>query len=132
MVSVNVPLAAAELASVTVTMNAAVPAAVGVPVIAPAEERERPGGSAPRASDQEYGAAPPVAARVCEYGAPTAPAGKVGPVTVSAVTAIVSVWLAVADVESVTVTVKVEVTAAAVRFPAVQILAVGIAPVVTG
>jgi hypothetical protein len=38
-------------------------------------------------------------------------------VTVSGVTTIVNVWLAVAEVESVTVTTKAEVTAAAVRTP---------------
>jgi hypothetical protein len=53
MLSVNVLLAVAKLASVTVRMNAAPPAVVGVPEITPVEDSERPGGNAPRVSDQE-------------------------------------------------------------------------------
>jgi hypothetical protein len=41
----------------------------------------------------------------------------------------VNVWLAVAEVESVTLTVKVEVPAAAVRIDVIQAVAVGTAPV---
>jgi hypothetical protein len=50
-------------------------------------------------------------------------------VTVIGVTASVNVWLTVAEVESVTTTVKVEVTAAAVGVPSTQIVAVAMAPV---
>jgi hypothetical protein len=38
-----------------------------VPEIAPEELKARPAGSAPEAKDHEYGAVPPMAARVCEY-----------------------------------------------------------------
>ena len=118
MASVKAMLAVAEFASVTVTKNTAAPTVVGVPVTAPAEDMERPGGNAPRASDQEYGAVPPAAAGVCEYGAPAVPAGKVADVvTLKGLTGSVNVRLAVADAESVTVTAKVEVTAAAVGAP---------------
>ena len=41
-----------------------VTAAVGVPVIAPVDPKDKPAGSVPLASDQLYGAVPPVAARV--------------------------------------------------------------------
>jgi hypothetical protein len=53
MLSVNVPLAVAELASVTVALNTAPPAVVGVPVIAPADDMDRPAGNAPRERYQE-------------------------------------------------------------------------------
>ncbi len=41
----------------------------------------RPAGSAPPASDHEYGGVPPVAASVCEYATPTDPAGRLVVVT---------------------------------------------------
>ena len=128
MAKVNVWLAFARFASVTVASNAAPPAVVGVPLITPAEEMERPGGNAPRLIDQENGEAPPVAERLCEYGAPTAPEGNVDGVTMSGVMARVNVWLAVAEVESVTVIVNVELTAAAVGAPWIKAAAVGTAP----
>jgi hypothetical protein len=53
MISEKAWLAIAELASVTLAVNNAVPAVVGVPVSAPAEERVRPAGSAPVAIAQE-------------------------------------------------------------------------------
>ncbi len=49
--------------SATRTVNAEVPAAVGVPLIWPVEASSaRPAGSAPAETDHAYGAAPPVAA----------------------------------------------------------------------
>jgi hypothetical protein len=86
-------------------------------------------------SDQVYGEAPPLAVRFCEYGNPTCATGKVEDVvTVSGLIAIasVNVWLAVAEVESVTLTVKVEVTAAVVGVPWIEAVAVGTVPVVPG
>jgi hypothetical protein len=73
-----------------------------------------------------------MAVRPCEYGAPTAPAGKMYVVngsTVIGVAASVNVWLAVTEVASVTVTVNVEVTAEAVEDAQIQVVAVGTAPV---
>ena len=52
------------LESVTVIEGVLVPAAVGVPEIAPDELIERPAGSP--VADQVYGAVPPVAAIVAE------------------------------------------------------------------
>ena len=126
--NVNTWLAVAKLASVTVASNAAPPAVVGVPLITQAEEMERPGGNAPRLTDQEYGETPPVAERLCEYGRPTAPEGNVDEVSLSEVTARVNVWLAVADVESVTVMVKLEVLVPTVMPPPIQVVAVGAEP----
>ena len=54
-----------------------VAAAVGVPVIAPVDPKDKPVGSVPLVSDQVYGAVPPVAARVALYGVPTWPLGSV-------------------------------------------------------
>ena len=54
-----------------------VAAAVGMPVIAPVDPKDKPMGSVPLVSDQVYGAVPPVAARVALYGVPTWPLGSV-------------------------------------------------------
>jgi hypothetical protein len=64
--------------SVTVTDTGDVPAAVGVPEIAPVEESSVKFAGRPLA-DQEYGPVPPVTARVAEYGLP---AGRDGSVSV--------------------------------------------------
>jgi hypothetical protein len=129
MVRVNVWVVVTALASVTAATNNAVPAVVGIPAIEPAEDMERPGGNVPAVSDQKYGEVPPVAAKVREYGTPTAPAGKGDELDIpSELMARVNVWLVVAEVESVTVTVNVEVTAAAARVPEIQVVAVGTAP----
>jgi hypothetical protein len=61
-VMVNVWVAVACAESVTFTVTEKLPAAVGVPVMTPAELIERPLGR-PEA-DQVYGGVPPVAARV--------------------------------------------------------------------
>lgn len=55
-------------------MSFAVPlAAVGVPEITPVDDpRLNPAGRRPDAMAQLYGAAPPDACNVCEYGVPTA------------------------------------------------------------
>jgi hypothetical protein len=53
----------------------AVPAVVGVPVIAPVELFSvSPAGSDPAVIPQVYGAVPPVTAMLCEYAADTVPA----------------------------------------------------------
>ena len=58
---------------VTWTVKSKVPAAVGVPPRAPAEERVRPAGSVPADTDQVYGVVPPVAANVWLYAVPAVP-----------------------------------------------------------
>jgi len=60
--------------SVTVTITVDSLEVVGVPVISPVEERERPFGRPD--PDHVYGGCPPVAASVAEYGTPTMPAGS--------------------------------------------------------
>jgi hypothetical protein len=56
-----------------------VPAVAGVPLIVPvAALRPRPDGNAPLLRDQVYGGVPPLAAKVWEYGVPTAPPGSCG------------------------------------------------------
>ena len=66
-----------EVESVTFAVKLDVPVRVGVPLMVPAADKERPFGNAPEAIDQLYGGEPPVAESVCEYGAPTVPAAKV-------------------------------------------------------
>jgi hypothetical protein len=62
--------------SVTLTVKFTVPAAVGVPDIAPPVDRLNPAGNDPADSDHEYGSDPPDADSVCEYPTPTVPAGN--------------------------------------------------------
>ncbi len=54
-------VAVAATLSVTRTVKLNVPAAVGVPVIAPALERDSPVGSDPTVTAQVYGTVPPLA-----------------------------------------------------------------------
>ena len=78
------------MASVAVMVRFAVPLAVGVPLIAPvAVLRLRPGARLPAVMAKLYGAVPPAALMVAEYGVPVVPlpsdAGvrvKVGALTV--------------------------------------------------
>ena len=101
--------------SVTCSVKLNDPAAVGVPERVPlAAFSEMPAGRSPAVTAQVYGAAPPVAARVCEYELPAAPPGSVVPVVMlkgAALGAIVmaNCLLAVAWLESATCTVKVSV-----------------------
>jgi hypothetical protein len=101
--------------SVTVTFTVLVPAAVGVPPIAPVAVLSVTPAGKPVA-DQVYGALPPVAASVTLYGEFTTPPGSVAVEIVKA-GAIVSDRFLVADtcvglVESVTVIATVLVPAA--------------------
>ena len=60
--------------SFTCTVNVVVAAISGVPVICPEGDKLKPVGKLlPAASDQVYGATPPVAPNVAEYGTFTAP-----------------------------------------------------------
>ena len=53
-------------ASVTLAVKLEVPAVVGVPVIVPVLERDKPAGSVPALTDHVSGAVPPVAESVVE------------------------------------------------------------------
>jgi len=68
------------LVSVTVNVSGvALTVAVGVPVIAPVVAfSERPAGSVPDVTDQEYGVVPPAAVSVALYAVPTCPLGRLG------------------------------------------------------
>ena len=59
--------------SETCTAKLKLPAAVGVPEIAPALLSERPPGSFPDLTVQEYGAVPPVADKVVLYALEVCP-----------------------------------------------------------
>src|SRR5207249_3591612 len=62
-----------EALSLTWTMILAVVAAVGIPLITPADS-DKPAGKVAGVTDHVYGGVPPVAVNVCEYAAPTVPA----------------------------------------------------------
>jgi hypothetical protein len=62
--------------SVTETLNAVEPRAVGVPLIVPPVLIVRPGGSVPDASAQVNGPLPPVEVSVVEYGTLTSAVGS--------------------------------------------------------
>jgi hypothetical protein len=62
--------------SVAATLNDEVPAALGVPVMAPLADNDRPAGRLPDASDQVYDPVPPVAASCAEYAEPTVPSAR--------------------------------------------------------
>src|SRR5690242_7866569 len=76
-------VAAAPLASETLTVKAEDPAAVGVPVIV-VPFSESPAGRDPADTDHVYDPEPPVADSVCEYGALTIAGGSDVVATVSA------------------------------------------------
>jgi hypothetical protein len=110
--SVRLAEAVVPFASVTVTPTVELPAAVGVPLIAPAAEADNPAGKPLTA--QAYGCTPPAAARLAEYAVPTVPLESDVVVTVSGagVTASARLAEAVAPFESVTVTPTVKLPAA--------------------
>jgi hypothetical protein len=61
-----------------------VPAAVGVPLMTPAELSDKPAGSLPAEMVQLSSPVPPLAANVCEYALPVVPPGSDDVVTDSA------------------------------------------------
>ena len=65
-------------ASTAVTVNTATPGPVGVPVMSPAGDSVRPGGSEFAVTARSYGALPPEGVIVCVYGTPTWASGSVG------------------------------------------------------
>jgi hypothetical protein len=94
-------------ASVTVAATVATVTAVGVPDMAPDGLPDKPAGKP--LSDQVYGMTPPVALKPAEYATPTAPAGRLVVVMVSAAGETVRAKLPAVEVwlESVTVTESV-------------------------
>src|SRR5262245_13292586 len=112
-------VATAEFASVRRMVTAEVPAAVGVPPIAPeTASRVMPAGSAPEATDHAYGVRPPVPVALCEYASVAYPSARVaGEMARSARTMIENDWVAVMPLASVMVTEKVAVPGDAVVFP---------------
>src|ERR1700722_11374263 len=111
--------------SVTSATKSKVPPAVGVPEITPVAACSlSPAGSDPTGIDQLYGATPPVAASVAEYGTPAVAAGSVTVVTVSGVTVTVMDSSAVAEAgelsESVTSAMKSEVPAGPRGLPVIS------------
>jgi len=71
---VTVFLAELPEESITWAVNEDVPAATGVPLIAPVERfRLSPCGRLPEMMEKEYGGTPPVAMRLEAYGVPTCP-----------------------------------------------------------
>ena len=69
-------LALAPELSATCTVKLDVPAAEGVPLMAPAELRERAAGRLPALTVHVYPPVPPLAAKGCEYAVPTTPFGS--------------------------------------------------------
>jgi predicted RecA/RadA family phage recombinase len=113
MVMLNACDAVAFELSFTCTVKLEVPAEVGVPLIAPLAASDKPAGSDPTVVDHVFPPDPPLAARVCEYAAPTVPLGSDEVVTVNCGGAMVMLRAcdAVAFELSFTWTVKLEVPA---------------------
>src|SRR5687768_6731002 len=79
-------------ASLTRAVKFDVPAAVGVPEMAPVLALStNPAGSAPAEIDHEYGVAPPDATSVAVYGVPTTATGRIVPVSAIGAAVTVSV-----------------------------------------
>ena len=62
--------------SVICTVKVEVPEVVGVPEVAPEDDKVRPSGKEPAPIDQVEGFCPPVAARAEVYGWPMSPLGS--------------------------------------------------------
>jgi hypothetical protein len=109
-VSDSAAVVEAEALSVTLTVKLDDPAEPGVPEMTPPVERLSPAGNDPLASDHEYDGVPPDAPKVCEYPAPTVPAGSDEVVIPNPGGLIVSDIAAVVETEapSVTLTVKLD------------------------
>jgi hypothetical protein len=104
-------------ASVAFTVTMLVPAAIGVPVIAPALDKLNPAGNVPLPNTYVSVPAPPVAATVAAYAVPTVPPANVvveNTIAGAAAIAIENVAVAVSagDPVSVNVTVKLGLPAA--------------------
>ena len=91
------------------TVNDAVPAVVGVPVICPVELfSERPAGKEPKVTDHVYGVVPPLACSVVAYAVPVVPPGSDDVVTNGgcAATAMLNAFVPVLFAASFTCTVN--------------------------
>ena len=112
-VSAYALVAAAPTVSVTFTVNMAVPAAVGAPLMTPAALKFSPAGSAPAPIDQANGPVPPETANVCEYAAPKTAFGSGEAVVIDGAELIVNVnaFVGAAPAASVALTVKFDVPA---------------------
>ena len=88
-----------------------VPAVVAAPLMVPPVESVTPAGSDPKVTDQVYGAAPPVATRVCEYDTPPVASGNGDVVVIASALLMVIDRAAEAVCEPLSVarTVKLEV-----------------------
>jgi hypothetical protein len=75
-VTENAFVAVCDPLSVTRTVKFAVVAVVGVPLITPPVDSDKPAGSVPDAMVHEYWGVPPVAVKVWEYAVPAVPVGK--------------------------------------------------------
>jgi hypothetical protein len=115
MVIDNELVAICDALSVTLTVNVEMPAAAGVPVMAPFAANDNPPGKMPDVTLHEYGGAPPFAVRVVQYATPTIPSAKVvvGLDSVAGATVIDNNLVAFCDEPSVRRTVNVELPAAA-------------------
>src|SRR5439155_959465 len=106
-----------EPLSLTCTLKVAVVAAVGIPLITPADS-DKPAGKVAGATDHVYGGVPPVAVNVCEYATPTVPAGSGDAVVITSgggaagLIVIDSDFDTVCEALSLTWTLKVAVVAA--------------------
>ena len=113
--------------SFTVAVKLKLPAAEGVPVIEPLAASVSPAGAEP---DHWYGGEPPDAARLCEYVAPTVPAGRGDPVVIVSVAGLIvmaNARLAVPVPLSFTVAVKLKLPAAE-GVPVIEPLAASVSP----
>src|SRR5215831_7720438 len=106
-------VAVALALSFTCTVKFAVPAVVGVPVMAPFAARVSPAGNAPVVIDQVLPPAPPLAARVWLYAVPTVALGSDAVVTLNCggATTMLRAFVAVVLALSFTCTVKLAVPA---------------------
>ena len=69
--------------SATRTVKLDVPRVLGVPLITPAVDSDRPAGKVPLVTDHAYGVTPPDAIRVVEYGTNLVAGGRVVVVNVT-------------------------------------------------
>jgi hypothetical protein len=125
-VNVCVALAAGDPESFTVTVNVTLPAAVGVPVIAPVDAfRLSPGGSVPVVTVHVSGVTPPTDASVTEYAVPTvAPASAPAVVVIPRFTGTFTVTVPTTPVVATDVAVIVTVNAVPTVVGAVYVTAV--------
>lgn len=80
----NALVAAIPTLSVTRTVKALIPTAVGIPEMTPPDDMDNPAGKAPIAIDQVIAPVPPEDVRVDEKGPPSAPSGNEDVVTAGA------------------------------------------------